>query len=532
MTAPNRLQRRAGARLVRSFVGLTPTREIVASLEGGRGAGVGLYRTANIASAQQLQALTGALQAARPRGEPPLVIALDQEGGQLQAFAADGATAWPGNLALGATGSVALARRAGEAIGRELAAVGVNTVWAPVCDLLVDGNVAMGTRPFGDEPVAAGRMAAAMVRGLQSAGVAATVKHLPGHGSARADPHYRLPVVEATADEIRRRDLVPFEGALRARPKLAMVGHMAVPALTGDRALPATFSSAIAGRLLRDELGFRGVSVTDALNMGALGAADQASDHAVRAAEAGFDLLLLLQEPAVEEQAVDAVLAALADGSLDAAGAGAAAGRIFALRRWLGRLAAGARAGLDIVGCSAHLALAREIAERSITLVRDREGLLPLRPTGSAPLLVLAPRPVDLTPADTSSYLHFGLAEAIGARGLSAQAVEIPLDPSPADIAALRAAAAGRTVVVGTIDASVHDGQGALVRALLADGVAVIPVALRTPFDLEAYPMAGTWICSHGIQPPTVEALADALLGRIPFTGRLPVRLGRQAAAA
>lgn len=520
-----RARRQAGARLIRSFKGLSPTPGIAAALRAGRGAGVSLYRAQNVASSAQLVQLTAALQDACPSGAPPLIVALDQEGGQLQAFG-DGATAWPGNLALGAAGSVTLARRTGEAIGRELAAVGANVVWAPVCDLLVDGNVAMGTRPFGGEPVAAGRLAAAMVRGLQSAGVAATIKHLPGHGSARADPHYDLPVIEASADAIRGRDLVPFVAALRARPRLAMVAHLAVPSLIGDRSTPATFSPAIVTRLLRDELGFRGVSVTDALNMGALGQADAAADHAVRAAVAGFDLLLLLHDPDVEDRAADAVLAAVASGRLEATQAQEAARRVFGLRRWLGHMAASApRPSLDVVGSAAHVALAREVAERSITLVRDRAHLLPLRPAGADSLLVLAPRPVDLTPADTSSYLRFGLAEALQARGVAAEGRATPLDPGPGDLDGLRAAAVGRTVIVGTVDATRHDGQAALVRALVADGIAVVTVALRTPFDLGAYPAAGTYVCSYGIQPPTIQALADALVGRIPFRGRLPVQL-------
>ncbi len=527
-----RERRQAGARLIRSFEGLSPTAAISAAIGAGRGAGVGLYRAQNVASPAQLQELSAALQAARPPGAPPLIVALDQEGGQLQAFG-DGATAWPGNLALGAAGSVTLARRTGEAIGRELAAVGVNVVWAPVCDLLVDGNVAMGTRPFGGDPAAAGLLAAAMVRGLQSTGVAATIKHLPGHGSARADPHYDLPVVEASAEAIRGRDLVPFVAALRARPRLAMVAHLAVPSLIGDRSTPTTFSPAIVTGLLRDQLGFRGVSVSDALNMGALGQAEAAADHAVRAALAGFDLLLLLHEPEVEERAADAVLAAVANGRLDPARARQAARRVFDLRRWLGRMASrAARPSLDVVGSAAHVALAREVAERSITLVRDRDRLLPLRPGGAAPLLVVAPRPVDLTPADTSSYLRVGLAEALRARGVAAEDREMPLDPGPGDLVGLRAAAAGRTVIVGTIDATRHDGQAALVRALVADGTAVVAVALRTPFDLDAYAVAGTCVCSYGIQPPTIEALADALVGRIPFVGRLPVQLAAKALAA
>ena len=319
---PADLERRAGRRVVRSFEGDRSTPELTAALRRGRAGGVGLYRALNVESPEQLRALATSLQEARPEGDPPLLVALDQEGGQLQAFG-DGATAWPGNLAIGATGSEALARRTGQAIGRELAAVGVNVVWAPVCDLLSRGNVVMGTRPFGDDPAAAGRLAAAMIRGIQSAGVAATIKHVPGHGAAAADSHYELPVVESTADEIRATDLVPFRSAIRAGPRLAMIGHLAVPALVGDRSTPTTFSPAIATSLLRAELAFDGVSVSDALNMLALGPLDGAPEHTVRAAAAGLDLLLLLHTSDMEERATDALIAALADGSVDLAASAA-----------------------------------------------------------------------------------------------------------------------------------------------------------------------------------------------------------------
>ena len=138
---------------------------------------------------------------------------------------------------------------------------------------------------------------------------------------------------------------------------------------------------------------------------------------------------------------------------------------------------------------------------------------------------------MDLTPADTSSYLRFGLVGALRDRGLDATELEIPLDPESGDVEAARVAAAGRTAIVGTVDATVHPGQAALVKALAADGVPVVAVALRTPFDLASYPGVGTYACSYGIQPPSIAALADALVGAVPFRGRLPVHLPTAIAA-
>jgi beta-N-acetylhexosaminidase len=530
MAAPTerRPVRVAGDRVLRTFEGTEPTAEILAAIAAGRAAGVSLYRAWNIASPAQVRDLVATLQGARPTGEPPLIVALDQEGGQLEAIG-DGATAWPGNLALAATGSADLAEAAGRAIGDELAALGVNVDFAPVCDLLSDPHSSvMGTRTFGDEPVLAGRLVAAMVRGLQATGVAATIKHFPGHGSVSGDPHHGLPVSAVDGATLRTRELVPFGAGIGAGAELAMLGHLAVPAETDGRASPATLAPELARTLLRGELGFEGVSISDALDMGALGDLGALPELAVAVAAAGIDLLLAKHPYPLEEAAVDAVEAAATDGRLDPIDAAAAAGRVRALR---GGFAGGPTRSLDVVGCAKHRALARTIAERSITLLRDRDGVLPLRPgaagrIGGDRVAVVAPRPTDLTPADTSSYVRLRLADRLREGGLDVDEVEIPLDPGPGDIDAVRARLRGIGVaIVGTVDALGHPSQAGLIDALLADGIATIAVALRTPFDLAAYPGAATAIATYGIQPPSLEAAADAILGRIAFAGSLPVRL-------
>jgi beta-N-acetylhexosaminidase len=278
-----------------------------------------------------------------------------------------------------------------------------------------------------------------------------------------------------------------------------------------------------------------GVSATDALDMGALGPLDSLPETVSQSVRAGVDLMLTVHPFELEERALDGLIAEAgdaADGSLDVAALRASRRRIRALRRWLGR--APDQPDLAVVGSADHGALAREIAERAATLVRDRARLVPLRPPPEGPwrIVVIAPRPVDLTPADTSSYTALDLAGAL--RGAlersgapaSVTAIETPLDPDADAIGALGAAATKGTVtVVGTVDAVAHPGQGRLVEELVTRGVPVVAVALRTPFDILAYPSVGTYGCTYGIQPPNLDAMADALLGRIPFRGRVPVRL-------
>ena len=524
----------AGERLLRSFTGTTPTPGILAAIGARSTSGVTLFRAKNVASPGQIRALTAALQAARPAGDPPLIIAVDQEGGQLQAVGShldrgveSGATAWPGNLAIAATGSVDLARRTGAAIGLELAAMGVNVDFAPVCDLLDDPrNPVMGTRTFGDSPALAGRFAAAFVRGMQSVRVGATLKHLPGHGAVAGDSHLSLPVLDIDAGRLRARELAPFRTGISAGARIVMLGHLAVPALTGSRSVPATLAPEVARDLVRDELGFRGVTITDALDMGALARFGRLPELALLAAAAGNDLLLSAHPEDVEDEAVAALAGAIQSGRLDMADAWAASRRIRTLRRWL---AGGiGQPALSVVGSAEHRALARETAERSITRLRDRAGLLPVGP--GRHITVVTPRPGDLTPADTSSYLRLSLADALRSEGLKVEELVILMDPSDAEIAAVRAvlsaslaAAPGSLAIVGTIDALAHPRQARLVTALVEAGIPTAAIALRTPLDLGAYPTVGTALAIYGLQPPTLEALARAITGRIPFQGRLPV---------
>ena len=195
-------------------------------------------------------------------------------------------------------------------------------------------------------------------------------------------------------------------------------------------------------------------------------------------------------------------------------------------RRSAARLAAAAVPDLDVVGGPAHQALAREVAERSITLVRNRDGLLPLRLQPGASILAVMPRPRALTPADTSDSVEPGLAAALRGHWPDVREVVTSQPPTDDEIAGVVAAAADATViVVGTIAASADPAQAALVDALLATGRPVVTVALRTPWDLGAYPRAGTHVVAYGILGPTLAALAGSLFGERPFRGRLPVAL-------
>jgi beta-N-acetylhexosaminidase len=511
-------------RILLSFDGLELTADEAEAL-ARRAVGVTLYRHLNVRSADQVRALTDTLQAATARlGLAPLVIAADHETGQLHALG-DDATPFAGAMGLGATGDTGLAERVGRAIGTEMRAMGVNLAYAPVCDLATNPrNLVVGIRSFGDDPGAVGALAAATVRGLQSAGVGATLKHLPGHGDPSGDTHHRLPIIERSARELGDRELVPFRAAITAGARTVMAGHLAVPALTGRRDLAATLSRAIVHDLIRGELEFDGLTVSDALDMGALAQGPGQAADVVAALRAGTDLLVCGPDLAAQERVERALQDAFDHDLLDSAEARQSAARLDGFRTWS---AGFDQPALDVVGRAEHGAIAAELATRSITLIRDESGLVPVALPAEARVLVIEPRPRDLTPADTTSLLPAGgLHAAIRERHPRAEGHIVDTEVTPDDIAALRdRASSADLVILGTVEALGQRSVDQVAEAIAATGSMVIDVALRGPWDAVAHPEIGTVLATYGIQPPSLAALVAGLWGDAPITGRLPVTL-------
>ncbi|MDG4785374.1 glycoside hydrolase family 3 N-terminal domain-containing protein [Micromonospora sp. WMMD1102] len=300
----------------------------------------------NVEHPDQLAEATATLRAARP----DVLVAIDEEGGDVTRLAHATGSPYPGNAALGAVHDVGLTERVYHAIGNDLLAVGVNLDLAPTVDVnTADDNPIIGTRAFGADPTRVARHAAAAVTGLQSAGVAACAKHFPGHGATVADSHLELPTVDVSVALLRERDLPPFAAVVEAGVKAIMTAHIRVPALTGDA--PATFSPAVLDGLLRREYGFTGTVLTDALEMrGAAVAAGGIGPGAVRALAAGADLLCIGAQVDAElvELVVAEITAALRDGRLDLARVEQAAGRTAALAAWTRAAAPVRAAGTDL----------------------------------------------------------------------------------------------------------------------------------------------------------------------------------------
>jgi beta-N-acetylhexosaminidase len=487
-------------------------------------AGITLFRHLNMDHPAQVRELTAKLQElALQLGIPPLLLATDQEGGQLMAVG-NGTTQLPGNMALGAAGSEELARNAGMVLGREMAAVGVNLIYAPVCDVNINPlNPVIGIRSFGENPTNVARFSAAMVEGIQSVGVGACAKHFPGHGDTSGDSHHGLPILPHELARLEAVEFPPFQAAIQSGVKMIMTAHIAMPAIDGPDAPPATLSKRILGDLLRKKLGYRGLIVTDAMDMKAIQQGEGLAESAFMALSAGADLLLMTSKMEDQLRVYERLRIAISNNKDEYQPFLTSIGRVNELKDWL---AGQSQPGLEVVGCDEHANIADRIAEKSITLVRDYDGLLPIQLSPDQRLAVVIPRSMDLTPADTSSYVQPVLADELRKYHSQVDEFIYPQTPSRTEIGSLKEALTGYDrIVIGTINAFSTPTQADLVREVLDLPVPCVVVALRLPYDLILLPDISTYICSYGILEPSMRALAKALFGKIQFHGHLPVSI-------
>ena len=451
----------------------------------------------------------------------PLLISTDQEHG-IVCRVGEPATLMPGAMALGAGGSRSDARRAGQIAGAELAAIGIRQNYAPDADVNVNpANPVIGVRSFGSDPQSVAGMVAAQVKGYQSAGIASTAKHFPGHGDTSTDSHTGLPVITHTREQWAELDEPPFKAAIAAGIDSIMTAHIVVPALDPAED-PATLSRPILTGILREELGYDGVVVTDSLGMEGVRTKYGDERVPVLALKAGVDQLL---NPPKLDVAWNAVLAAVRNGELTEDRLDESILRILRLKTKLGlfRQPYVTRAGVDrVVGTAAHLDRADRIAERTTTLLLNEGGFLPLSPSGHGKVLVVGADPAS--PSGTTGPPTTTLATALGELGFTATALSTGITPTAARIEEAVAAAAGQdVVVVGTYNVTATSPQRTLVARLVASGVPVVTIAIRNPYDIARIGGQRATLAAYSWTDVELRAAVRVLAGRARPQGRLPV---------
>ncbi|ARF72647.1 beta-N-acetylhexosaminidase [Kitasatospora albolonga] len=483
----------------------------------------------NTRDPHQIAALSNGIQhAARTaRSGVPVIISTDQEHG-IVCRVGEPATLLPGAMALGAGGSRSDTRRAAWIAGTELAALGISQNYAPDADVNVNpANPVIGVRSFGSDPEAVAGLVAAQVKGYQGAGIAATAKHFPGHGDTNVDSHTGLPVIEHTRPEWEELDAPPFRAAIRARIDSIMTAHIVVPALDPSED-PATLSRPILTGILREELGYDGVVVTDSLGMEGVRTKYGDDRVPVLALLAGVDQLL---NPPNLSVAWNAVLEAVKGGEISEARVDESILRILRLKTKLGLFRDPFVSGRGVdrtVGIRRHLADADRIAERTTTLLADPGALLPLSRRSHRRLLVVGADPAS--PSGTTGPPTTTLAGAFTELGFTATALSTGTAPNPARTAEAVAAAQGKdAVVVATYNLTAASTQLALVDALVATGVPVVAVAIRNPYDAAHLTGRGVAavLASYSWTDVELRAAARVIAGRADPEGRLPVPVQR-----
>jgi beta-N-acetylhexosaminidase len=482
------------------------------------------------------------------RARVPLLVAADLESGPGMRF--PDLVFGPSAMAVAAAGDLDLAYRRAKATAEAARARGIHVVFAPVADVNNDpDNPVINVRSFGEEPTAVSRFVAATVKGLQDGGAIATLKHFPGHGDTAVDSHRSLPVLPFDRARLDALELVPFRAGLAAGARAVMTAHLSVPALDPTPApplagggpvyagavveveregtVPATLSRAMTTTLLREELGFGGLVFTDAMDMGGVTAHFETGEAAVRALEAGADVVLMPPDPRV---AIAAIVAAVESGRFPEARLDQAVARLLSEKERLGLYREKSPPLQEIAGKAgtrAQKATEEEVARRGLTLVREAVGVLPLK--NESKLLVLA-----VHDERTAAAIDGTLQAELGKRAASVDFVRLDPTSCAGDGAAAAARAGEADAVLVALFVRPRSGRGTLeipaegkaaIEALLASDRPVVSVAFGSPYLLRDLPGLTTYICAYGPQALVQSAAARALYGEEGIEGRLPVTI-------
>jgi beta-N-acetylhexosaminidase len=469
----------------------------------------------------------------------PLLVAADLETGAGFRFrgaaylpgpiSLGGATDFPSLMALGATGDPVLAYEMGRITGIEARALGVHVPFAPVLDVNNNSiNPIINVRSFGEDPLAVARMGQAFVRGVQDAGAMATGKHFPGHGDTETDSHLDLPVITVSRERLEAVELPPFRAAVEDGMAGIMTAHIAVPALTESPELPSTLSRAVLTDLLRGEMGFQGIVFTDAMDMYAIDRRYGRGEAAVRALEAGADVILMPPDP---RAALSGIVGAVLDGRLSEERLDASVRRLLEAKEGIG-LHRDRLVPLEeiprLVGIRAHEEVAQDAANRSITLLRNEGNLLPLLGTRTAQVLsVTFRRPTDLLAGRAFN-------EVLRGRYPRLSTVEVDRN-APGDVYAglLQRARSSNLVVVSLyVTAVSYSGSVAIpeataefIRRLGREGVPHVVISFGNPYLLSEFPGVRAYLLAWSGADVSQRAAARALFGDIPIQGRTPTRI-------
>ncbi|MEX0686846.1 MAG: glycoside hydrolase family 3 N-terminal domain-containing protein [Balneolales bacterium] len=475
------------------------------------------------------------------RAEIPLLISSDYERGV--AMRINRATLFPVNMALGATRDETLSYRVGKAIAREGRALGVHQNFAPVLDINNNpGNPVINVRSFGEDPELVSDMGLSYMRGLHDGGMISTGKHFPGHGDTNADSHINLPVIPYNMDRLSEIELIPFRHTIDNGLMSVMSAHITLPKLTEEKGTPATLSNRVMTTLLREEMGFSGIIVTDAMDMHGISANYASGEAAVLAIKAGVDMILLPPNP---REAIDAVVAAVEIGEISHERIDQSVIKILSAKEW---------SGLDesrfidmnkirpIVANREHQDLSREVARRSMTLVRNKDDVLPLNPRGRKKVLI-----ISITDREDQMMLptraEYGLpyhptgnyfTELFRREYGNIEVMKLDPRSNQQEIESLLVKAKKADVIIGASYILSRSGAGSIgipednMKALRQIALMDKPFILTSfgdPYFISTVPGVQAYLCAYSDSEAAIEAAIQTIFGKNNPLGTLPVTI-------
>ncbi|WHE06847.1 beta-N-acetylhexosaminidase [Thermoanaerobacterium thermosaccharolyticum] len=456
----------------------------------------------------------------------PAFIAIDQEGGMVTRIYKD-ATYLPGNMAIAATNDIENAYLIGSIAGEELRALGININFAPVLDVNNNPyNPVIGVRSYGENSDVVARFGINYIKGLQEKGVIATAKHFPGHGDTSVDSHIDLPVVQHDKNRLYNVELYPFINAIKNGVGAIMTAHILFPAFE-DEKLPATLSYNILTNLLRLELKFHGLIMTDCMEMNAIAKYFGTEKAAAIAVKAGADIVLISHTKELQIGAFNEIKRAIESGDISLDRIDESVTRILNMKEKY-HLFQKSHPDQDklenTVGCIEHVEIAKDVSRKSITLVKDELKQIPIRETN---ILSISPEPVVLSGIDDRLTERISFAKACSKRFGGAD-ITIPVNPDDDVINNIMDLTTDKKlIIIGTYNANLNIGQCKLIKSIMKINKNIIVVALRNPYDVMMFRDVPTYICTFEYTPLSIESVLDALEGKYIPSGNLPVTLER-----
>lgn len=522
------LEQKVGQLLIIGFNGKSVPLEIKELIHKFHIGGIILFGR-NIGTPAEVLALTTELQQeARKAGYIyPLLICVDQENGVVRRLGEE-ATVFPGAMALGATADSDNAYKTGIATGEELKALGINWNLAPVSDVNNNpDNPVIGVRSFGESPEKVSQFASAMMRGMQDAGIATTIKHFPGHGDTDTDSHLDLPVIKHNLERLEEIELKPFRACIDMGADTIMTAHVYFPAIEKIPGIPATISKKVITGLLRESLGFNGVVTTDCMEMNAILNGVGTEKGSVAALKAGVDLVMISHTIERQIGALKEIIRAVENGELDENVIDQANVRINRLKEkylsWEETFLKESFNISEFVGSKQHQRLAHELYQKSVTIVKNN-GILPIHLNAKSSILVIHPDNGTTMQVEDKRYASLKLGKAIQEYDPTADIQQISsslTDKTIADI--VKGASRYEFVIVGTLTVIPDDYQIKLVEKLLEKDISTVVIGMRSPYDFAYLPDVPAYINTYEFTYPALKVAAAAVFGKIEVSGKSPV---------